>query len=80
MGILDAIKGKTDTLDKTYNPFRKVGDAMDNAVATANADPTGRKAAVAAGQAARQEAINRGKGIEVRQTPTGAVQRKPFPR
>jgi hypothetical protein len=66
-------------LDKTYNPLRKVGDAMDNAVATANADPTGQKAAVAAGQVARQEAIDRGKGIEVRQTPTGAVEKKPFP-
>lgn len=71
MGILD-------DLDKTYNPLRKVGDAMDNAVATANADPTGQKVAVAAGQAARQEAVARGKGIEVRQTPTGAVERKEF--
>ena len=71
MGILD-------DLDKTYNPFRKVGDAIDNAVATANADPTGQKTAVATGQAARQEAIDSGKGIEVRQTPTGAVERKEF--
>jgi hypothetical protein len=71
MGILD-------DLDKAYNPLRKVGDAMDSAVASANADPTGRKAAVAAGQAARQEAINRGKGIEVRETPTGAIERKEF--
>jgi hypothetical protein len=72
MGILD-------DLDKAYNPFRKVGDVMDNAVATANADPTGRKAAIARGDAARQEAIDLGKGIEVRQTPTGAVEKKPFP-
>jgi hypothetical protein len=71
MGILD-------DLDKTYNPLRKVGDAMDNAVATANADPTGQKAAVAAGQSVRQEAIDRGNGIEVRQTPTGAVQKRRF--
>lgn len=72
MGILD-------DLDKTYNPLRKVGDAMGNAVATANADPTGQKVAIGSGQAARQEAIDRGKGIEVRETPTGAVEKKPFP-
>jgi hypothetical protein len=64
MGILDAIKGKADALDKKVNPLRQVADVMGAATEKANADPTGQKAAVAAGQAARQDAINRGKGIK----------------
>jgi hypothetical protein len=62
MGILDAIKGKADELDKSVNPLRKVADTIETATKTVNPDPTGQKAAIAAGQAARQEAINRGKG------------------
>jgi hypothetical protein len=64
MGILDAIKGKADVLDKKVNPLRQVADTIGAATEKANADPTGQKAAVAAGQAARQDAINRGKGIK----------------
>ena len=64
MGILDSIRGKADELDKTYNPLRKVADVLGNAADKANADPTGQKAAIARGEAARQEAIIRGRGIE----------------
>jgi hypothetical protein len=31
MGLLDSIKAKADQLDQTYNPFRKVADALDKA-------------------------------------------------
>lgn len=31
MGVLDSIRAKADVLDKTYNPLRKVGDAMEAA-------------------------------------------------
>ena len=78
MGVLDNITGKLDAIDQSVNPLRKVADAMSGANTPAVNDPTGQKAAIAAGQAARQEAVNRGLGIEVRQTPTGAVQKQPF--
>lgn len=65
MGILDAIRGKADALDKSVNPLRKVGDAIDTAVGTASADPTGLKAATSAGKTAHEEAVSRGKDIPV---------------
>lgn len=33
MGIIGAIRGKIDELDQTYNPLRKVGDAISGASA-----------------------------------------------
>jgi hypothetical protein len=80
MGLLDAINEKIDTFKKSVNPFLQIEEGQKAPPPPAtNTDPTGEKAARARGQAARQEAINRGKGIEVRQTPTGAIERKPFP-
>lgn len=75
MGVWDAIKRKADALDKSVNPLRKVADTIGAATKKVNADPTGQKAAVAAGQAARQEAISRGKVIN---TPTGDFSIKKF--
>lgn len=69
MGILDAIRGKADELDKAVNPMRKVADAIGATTEKANADPTGLKAATAAGKAARDEAVSRGKGNPVTMVP-----------
>ncbi len=63
-GFIDTIKKQADTLDKAVNPFRKVGDAMEKAVNT-TPDPTGGMEARARGDAARNEAIARGKTITV---------------
>lgn len=63
-GFIDSIKSKVDALDKTYNPFRKVGDAMA-AASTPPPDPTGGMEAKARGDATRNEAIARGKMITV---------------
>ena len=62
-GFIDTIKKQADTLDKAINPFRKAGDAMEKAVVP-TPDPTGGAEARARGDAARDEAIARGKGIK----------------
>ncbi len=71
MALLDDIKGKVDTFDKTYNPARKVGDVISVGEPVKTEPLTGqaaadaaRKEAIAAGNAARQEAIKRAKGEE----------------
>lgn len=63
-GFIDTIKKQADTLDKAVNPFRKVDDAMERA-ATPTPDPTGEVETRARGDAARNEAIARGKTITV---------------
>lgn len=71
MAIVDDIKAGFDEFDKTYNPFRKVGDAIfvGDAVKTepltgqAAADAA-RKEAISAGNTARAEAVKRGKEEE----------------
>jgi hypothetical protein len=80
MGILDTLRGRANEVDQAINPLRQVADVIGAANEKLNADPTGLKAAKAAGQLARQEATDRGKEIEVRDTPTGAIERKEFPR
>lgn len=75
MEILGGIKKVLDVIQ----PIRKASGDVAKAITPAPvADPTGQKAAVAAGQAARTEAINRGKGIEVKSTPTGELKMKGF--
>lgn len=75
MDILGPIKKVLDVAQ----PIRQASEAVAPALTPAPvADPTGQKAAVAAGQAARQAAINRGKGIEVKPTPTGDFSTKKF--
>lgn len=64
MGILDGLKKIADTTQPIRQASRDVGKAL-NPASAASADPTGRKAAVAAGEAARKEAIDRGKGMPV---------------
>jgi hypothetical protein len=57
MGLIDAVKKKIDAVDKSFNPFRRVGDAMEQALKPKNEADAGEKA--------RQEAIQRGKVITV---------------
>jgi hypothetical protein len=60
-------------------PIRKASSDVGKALSPPpESDPTGLKAATARGDAARQEAISRGKGIEVKQTPTGGLIKKDF--
>jgi hypothetical protein len=75
MDILGGIKKVLDVAQPIRQASRDVGKAIS---AAPSPDPTGQKAAMAAGQAARQEAINRGKGIEVKATPTGELKKKGF--
>lgn len=70
MGIFDKVKSAVNQADKKYNPLRKVADAM-----TKTSDATGAQAAKAAGQAARQAAIERGRVLK---TPTGGLKKKKF--
>jgi len=54
MGFLDAIKGKADDMDKTYNPLRKVGDAIEAAGKNIGKPPDPQ-----ADYEAREKAMNR---------------------
>jgi len=75
MDILGGIKKALDIAQPLRPASREVGKAVAPAP---ESDPTGLKAATARGDAARQEAVNRGKGIEVKATPTGDLTKKPF--
>ena len=75
MDILGGIKKVLDIAQPIRGASREVGKAITPAP---EPDPTGLKAATARGDAARQDAISRGKGIEVKQTPTGDFSQKKF--
>lgn len=74
MDILGGINKVLDIAQPIRGASREVVKATNPAVP---ADPTGFGAAKAAGDAARQEAINRGK-IPVINTPTGDFSQKKF--
>ncbi len=72
MDILGGAKKVLDVFQPIRGASEKVGKAL---TPPPEADPTGIKAAAAAGEAARQEAINRGKVVN---TPTGDLSIKKF--
>jgi hypothetical protein len=63
--IIDAVKKRFDYLDKTYNPMRRVGDAIAEAGQPKNESEAATRDAVAMGAKARNEAIARGRAPDV---------------